>query len=78
MPSNFTLSKSLFDLCIGATRLYTGISEQRELPIQLPCLEEQTKIANFLSSLDQKIEIVAQQIEQAKTWKKGLLQQIFV
>lgn len=54
MPSNFTLSKSLFDLCIGATRLYTGISEQRELPIQLPCLEEQTKIANFLSNLDQK------------------------
>ena len=54
MPSNFTLSKSLFDLCIAATRLYTGISEQRELPIQLPCLEEQTKIANFLSSLDQK------------------------
>ena len=46
--------------------------------IQLPTVEEQTKIANFLSTIDQKIEVVAQQIEQAKTWKKGLLQQMFV
>ena len=43
-----------------------------------PCLEEQIKIANFLSSIDQKVDVVAQQIEQAKTWKKGLLQQMFV
>ena len=49
-----------------------------QLEIQIPCFEEQTKIANFLSTIDQKIEVVAQQIEQAKTWKKGLLQQMFV
>lgn len=50
----------------------------RKVTFQVPCLEEQTKIANFLSSIDQKIEVVAQQIEQAKQWKKGLLQQMFV
>ena len=49
-----------------------------EISFSKPTLEEQTKIANFLSSIDQKIEIVAQQIEQAKNWKKGLLQQMFV
>ena len=48
------------------------------LELKIPCIEEQTKIANFLSAIDQKIEVVAQQIEQAKTWKKGLLQQMFV
>ncbi|MDH5821215.1 restriction endonuclease subunit S (plasmid) [Acinetobacter pseudolwoffii] len=46
--------------------------------VNVPSLEEQTKIANFISAIDQKIEVVAQQIEQAKTWKKGLLQQMFM
>ena len=48
------------------------------LELKIPCIEEQTKIANFLSAIDQKIGVVAQQIEHAKQWKKGLLQQMFV
>ena len=47
------------------------------MPQQNPYIQ-QTKIANFLTAIDQKIEGVAQQIEQAKQWKKGLLQQMFV
>ncbi|MEN8367616.1 restriction endonuclease subunit S [Acinetobacter bereziniae] len=53
-------------------------SDVLAFPFILMSLEEQTKIANFLSAIDQKIEVVAQQIEQAKQWKKGLLQQMFV
>ncbi|MFX9083295.1 restriction endonuclease subunit S, partial [Acinetobacter baumannii] len=49
-----------------------------KVELSVPCLEEQTKIANFLSAIDQKIEKVAQQIEETKQWKKGLLQQMFV
>lgn len=52
--------------------------EFKMMIFKIPCLEEQAKITNFLSAIDQKIEMVTQQIEQAKQWKKGLLQQMFV
>lgn len=44
----------------------------------LPSLDEQTKIANFLSAIDQKIDLANSELEKAKQWKKGLLQQMFV
>ena len=62
----------------GSTIPHVYFKDYSQEKIYLPCLEEQTKIANFLSAIDQKIEVVAQQIEQAKTWKKGLLQQMFI
>jgi type I restriction enzyme S subunit len=48
------------------------------IELKVPSLEEQTKIANFLSAIDQKIDVVSEQLEQAKLWKTGLLQQMFV
>ena len=65
-----------FDSGVGQTNLKK--EDVLNCPILVPCIEEQTTIANFLSAIDQKIEVVAQQIEQAKQWKKGLLQQMFV
>ena len=40
----------------GSTRAYLGILAQRKLPIVLPNLEEQNRIADILYSLDRKIE----------------------
>lgn len=49
-----------------------------EFEIQIPCLEEQTAIANFLSSIDEKINAQTQLIASLEQWKKGLLQKMFV
>lgn len=46
--------------------------------VTFPCLEEQIKIADFLTSIDNKLSYTSKQLEQAQQFKKGLLQQLFV
>ena len=50
----------------------------RKIITTLPALPEQTKIANFLSSVDSKIEQVGKQLDESKQFKKALLQRMFV
>jgi type I restriction enzyme S subunit len=52
--------------------------EYKSLKIPLPPSPEQQKIAAFLSTLDNQINLVNQQLERMQTFKKGLLQQLFV
>ncbi|MFZ2340328.1 MAG: restriction endonuclease subunit S [Bacteroidales bacterium] len=58
----------------------TSISSTRlcDIELNIPCLAEQTKIAGFLSAIDDKINHTHTQIEKAELWKKGLLQKMFV
>ncbi|WP_195955820.1 restriction endonuclease subunit S [Clostridium saudiense] len=53
----------------------TFLSKKIRLPINL---EEQTKIANFLSNIDKILEEENKKLEDLRQWKKGLLQQMFV
>jgi type I restriction enzyme S subunit len=65
---------------IADTSSIPQINNKHIIPyrVQLPSILEQTKIANFLSAIDDKINHVNQQLEQTKLYKKGLLQQMFV
>ena len=53
-------------------------TEFEKLTLQVPCLEEQQKIANILSKLDELIEEKKALLSDWQQFKKGLLQQMFV
>lgn len=48
-----------------------------DFTVPIPCVEEQTKIANFLSVIGDKITHCQTQIEKTEQYKKGLLQSMF-
>lgn len=52
-------------------------AEIKNLHVPLPEIEEQQRIADCLSSLDDLISAVADKIETLKEYKKGLMQQLF-
>lgn len=55
-----------------------NLTEIGECLIKLPILKEQQKIADFLSSIDSKIESAKKELEGLREFKKGLLQQMFI
>lgn len=70
--------KEVVLLAQGSTRYNLSKAGMMKIIINIPSLPEQTKIANFLSAIDDKINHCGKQIEKMEGWKKGLLQQMFV
>ena len=64
-------------LSVGAKVLGISKDNLKKITFYLPNIEEQTKIANFLSLIDRKIEIQEKLVENLKLYKKGLLQKVF-
>ena len=64
----------------GKTTTMTTIGQEdiSSVVIVLGEREEQQKIADFLSAIDQKIKLIGKELELAQTFKKGLLQQMFI
>lgn len=83
-PNNYSfffnlLTKSnLNKLVFGSGQpLITG-GQLKSLFVEVPSLPEQTKIANFLTAIDEKITTNQTQLKAVKQYKQGLLQQMFV
>jgi len=73
-----TQRKQIIRKSSGSTFLEISKKGVENLQVEVPVLGEQKKIANFLSAIDEKIDLVSKELDQAKTFKKGLLQQMFV
>jgi len=61
----------------GSVRNTLSYESLRKIEMFYPCNEEQTKIASFLSAIDNKISHCQEQIANTEVWKKGLLQGMF-
>lgn len=64
---------------IGARNDRVSITDKvlMNMPISVPSLPEQEKIADFFSALDEKIDLKEKEIEDVKSMKKGFLQKMF-
>ena len=55
-----------------------SLGQLSKIEIALPSIQEQAKIAEFLTAIDERIDHTTAQLIHTKQWKKGLLQQMFV
>ena len=72
------LEVQIMRLRVGSGLPNIQMKEITKFLVSIPAIKEQNKIANFLSSIDKKIDLVSNQLENTKVFKKGLLQQMFV
>jgi type I restriction enzyme S subunit len=63
---------------VGTSQVVLSTTEFLKIKLEFPCSEEQKKISDFAKELDKKIALLSQHVEQTQTFKKGLLQQMFV
>lgn len=62
---------------VGGGIKHFGPTHLKQMNIPIPPLDEQTKIATCLSSIDDLITAQTQKLESLKSHKKGLMQQLF-
>lgn len=66
------------DVISGSAQPQIVGSAIRKVEFAKPTIKEQTKIANFLTAIDDKITNSQTQLQAVKQYKQGLLQQMFI
>ena len=56
---------------------YIVLSTLKDMPISIPPLKEQKKIADFLTAVDERIRLGEQKLAKLEQYKRGVMQQIF-
>ena len=74
---NQKLRKKIATLAKGVSISNVYNTDLKKLSINLPCLPEQGKIADFLSAVDEKIRLLTEKKEKLETYKKGVMQKLF-
>ena len=72
------IRKNIMLMGQGISRINLGAKRLKTVSYKIPCLAEQQKIADCLSSLDEVIEKQRATLAAWEEMKKGLLQQMFV
>ena len=70
--------RKVLEKCTGTSYPAVNSSDLGSIKISLPPLPEQRRIATFLRALDARIGLVERQLAGAETFKRGLLQGMFV
>ncbi len=77
LNNNFNTKKKLSVISVGTSQTVLSNRNFHNLSILCPCLEEQHKIADFFSVLDQIIEKTQKEIDAWEKQKRGVMQVLF-
>jgi type I restriction enzyme S subunit len=71
-------NKEIAKYAQGSTIIHLYYSHFKNIKIDMPSLEEQQKIAGLLTTFDDKILLTEKELAQARLFKMGLLQKLFI
>ena len=73
-----SINQQFFEQNTGGTQKFLSLSIIRNLSVIVPSIREQTKISDFLSGIDEKIDLETSLLQQLKLQKQYFLQQMFI